>query len=467
MCEHSVDMENDTTPEEPTNSTPLTRRRATATPAAAKPAAAKLAAAKTAAVAETPASAPAPRRRRPAQPTEDLIVITLDDPVVEVAPERKPSRLSALLAGSIPTRAAAGVAVIAGVVGGIAGASVGVLSNGGFGFSSVVQPQVVNIGNTDNTRSVTAVAAKALQSVVTIEVSGSGGGGSGSGVIISDDGYVVTNSHVVTLSGTDNSTDVRVTLADGRLYPAELVGNDPIMDIAVIKIDAENLVAIEWADSSALAVGDEAIAIGAPLGLENTVTDGVVSALNRSITISNDGDGFNFDVPEGQQSAISQSLSLPVIQTDASINPGNSGGALLNAEGNLIGINVAIASSGSSAGSIGVGFALPSNLVKRITNDLIETGTSRHGRMGAMVSSVVDDTGVVGALVREVDAGSPAAAAGLKADDVITVFNGIPIRNEIDVTAQVRSLIPGTTVDMVVVRSGSSRTLTVTVGSLE
>jgi putative serine protease PepD len=452
VCEHSVDMENDTTPEKPTDPKPVTRRRATAKPAEA---------------AETPAPTPAPRRRRPAQPVDETIVITLDDPVVEVVQEPKPSRLAALFAGSIPTKAAAGVAVVAGVAGGITGASVGVLSNGGFGFNSVVQPQVVNIGNTDNTRSVTAVAAKALQSVVTIEVSGSDGGGSGSGVIISDDGYVVTNSHVVTLSGTDSSTDVRVTLADGRLYPAELIGNDPIMDIAVIRIKAENLVAIEWADSSALAVGDEAIAIGAPLGLENTVTDGVVSALNRSITISNDGDGFNFDVPEGQQSAISQALSLPVIQTDASINPGNSGGALLNAEGNLIGINVAIASSGSSAGSIGVGFALPSNLVKRIANELIESGTSRHGRMGAMVSSVIEDTGVVGALVREVDAGSPAAAAGLKANDVITVFNGIPIRNEIDVTAQVRSLVPGTTVDMVVVRDGTSRTLTVTVGSLE
>ena len=452
MCEHSVDMENDTTPEKPTEPKPVNRRRATAKPAEA---------------AEIPAPAPAPRRRRTVQPVEETIVITLDDPVVEVVQEPKPSRLAALFAGSIPTKAAAGVAVIAGVAGGIAGASVGVLSNGGFGFNSVVQPQVVNIGNTDNTRSVTAVAAKALQSVVTIEVSGSDGGGSGSGVIISDDGYVVTNSHVVTLSGTDSSTDVRVTLADGRLYPAELIGTDPIMDIAVIRIKAENLVAIEWADSSALAVGDEAIAIGAPLGLENTVTDGVVSALNRSITISNDGDGFYFDGPEGQQSAISQALSLPVIQTDASINPGNSGGALLNAEGNLIGINVAIASSGSSAGSIGVGFALPSNLVKRIANELIESGTSRHGRMGAMVSSVIEDTGVVGALVREVDAGSPAAAAGLKANDVITVFNGIPIRNEIDVTAQVRSLVPGTTVDMVVVRDGTSRTLTVTVGSLE
>jgi putative serine protease PepD len=413
------------------------------------------------------ATTAAPRTSRARKPRVDDSVGVIAEAAVEVATDAPASPPRKFFAGSIPTKAAAGMAVIAGLVGGIAGAAVGIAGNGGFGFTTTVQPQLVTIGNTDNTRSVTAVAAKALQSVVTIRVSGSTSGGSGSGVIVSEDGYIVTNSHVVTLSGTDESTEVRVTLADGRLYAAELIGTDPIMDIAVVKIDAENLVPIEWGDSASLTVGDEAIAIGAPLGLENTVTDGVVSALNRSITISNDGDGFNFDLPGGQQSAITQALSLPVIQTDASINPGNSGGALLNTAGELIGINVAIASSGSSAGSIGVGFALPSNLVKRISSDLIDTGTSRHGRIGAMVGTVGDSEGVVGALVKEVDAGSPAAMSGLRADDVITVFNGIPIRNGIDVTAQVRSLRPGETVEMVVVRGGNSRTLTVTVGSLE
>jgi putative serine protease PepD len=413
------------------------------------------------------ATTPAPRTSRARKPRVDDSVGVIAEAAVEVATDAPASPPRNFFAGSIPTTAAAGMAVIAGLVGGIAGAAVGIVGNGGFGFTTTVQPQLVNIGNTDNTRSVTAVAAKALQSVVTIRVSGSTSGGSGSGVIVSEDGYIVTNSHVVTLSGTDESTEVRVTLADGRLYAAELIGTDPIMDIAVVKIDADNLVPIEWGDSASLTVGDEAIAIGAPLGLENTVTDGVVSALNRSITISNDGDGFNFDLPDGQQSAITQALSLPVIQTDASINPGNSGGALLNTAGELIGINVAIASSGSSAGSIGVGFALPSNLVKRISSELIDSGTSRHGRIGAMVGTVGGSEGVVGALVKEVDAGSPAAMAGLKADDVITVFNGIPIRNGIDVTAQVRSLRPGETVEMVVVRGGNSRTLTVTVGSLE
>lgn len=370
-------------------------------------------------------------------------------------------------AGTIPTKAAAGVAVIAGVAGGIAGAGVNLAGNGGFGFNTVIQPQTVTISDTDNTNSVTAVAAKALQSVVTIEAAGATGAGSGSGVIISEDGYIVTNNHVVSLGGSESNPDLRVTLADGRLYSATIVGTDSIMDVAVIKINETGLVPAEWGDSSTLVVGDESIAIGAPLGLENTVTDGVVSALNRSITISNEGDGFNFDLPNGQQSPLNQNLSLPVIQTDASINPGNSGGALLNADGQFIGMNVAIASSGTSSGSIGVGFALPSNVVKRVAEDIIADGEARHGRIGATVSAVSASTGVVGALVRDVTAGSPAAQSGLRVDDVVTRFNGIPIRNEVDLTAQVRALRPGEKVEMVVVRGSVSKTLSVTVGSLE
>lgn len=401
-----------------------------------------------------------------AEPATDVVA---DTPAASADPDQvadQPVRRS-WFAGTIPTKAAAGVAVIAGVAGGIAGAGINLAGNGGFGFNTVIQPQTVTISDTDNTNSVTAVAAKALQSVVTIEVAGATGAGSGSGVIISEDGYIVTNNHVVSLGGSESNPDLRVTLADGRLYSATIVGTDPIMDVAVIKIDESGLVPAEWGDSSALVVGDESIAIGAPLGLENTVTDGVVSALNRSITISNEGDGFNFDLPNGQQSPLNQNLSLPVIQTDASINPGNSGGALLNADGQFIGMNVAIASSGTSSGSIGVGFALPSNVVKRVAEDIIADGEARHGRIGATVSAVSASTGVVGALVRDVTADSPAAQSGLKVDDIVTRFNGIPIRNEIDLTAQVRALRPGEKVEMVVVRGSVSKTLSVTVGSLE
>jgi putative serine protease PepD len=417
---------------------------------------------------ETNPEPAAPIRRRVRKPVVETVP-TLEaltaESVAEPTDAAKPKQ--AWLVGSIPTKAAAGVAVIAGVAGGIAGAGIGFIGNGGFGFNAVIQPQAVTISDTNNTKTVTAVAAKALQSVVTIEVAGANGAGAGSGVIISTDGYIVTNHHVVTLGGSEKSTDLRVTLADGRLYAAKVVGTDPIMDVAVIKISAAGLVPAEWGDSSALTVGDESIAIGAPLGLENTVTDGVVSALNRSITISNKGGGFNFDLPDGQQSAVAQDLSLPVIQTDASINPGNSGGALLNAAGQFIGMNVAIASSGSSSGSIGVGFALPSNVVQRVAEDIIANGKAGHGRIGATVSAVTGTTGVVGALVREITTGSPAAKSGLKPQDVVTTFNGIPIRNEVDLTAQVRALRPGDEVDMNIVRNGVNKTLSVTVGSLE
>lgn len=427
-------MENDTTP------TPTPRVRK---PRAVAP--------------ESPAEPTPPRRASTRRPTEAPPVETV---VVE---ERAPRQR--LLVGQIPVVAAVGFVAAAGVVGGVVGATVAGVS--GAGIQSVAQPQTITITNPATTNMVTAVAAKGLQSVVTIEVSGSNGSGSGSGVIYSADGYIITNNHVATLAGAETDPTIRITLSDGRLFPATIVGTDPILDVAVLKVETTGLTPIEWADSSLVEVGSEVIAIGAPLGLQNTVTDGVVSAVNRSITISNDRGGYNFDLPGQAPSAASQDLSLPVIQTDASINPGNSGGALLNSSGQLVGINVAIASSGSSTGSIGVGFALPSTLVKRIATEIIETGSATHGRIGALVSGVSGTTGVIGAEIQGVDSGSPAEAAGLQKGDVITTFNGVPIRDEIDITAQVRALTPGDTVEFTYVRGGTPQNGTVTVGSLE
>jgi putative serine protease PepD len=387
--------------------------------------------------------------------------------VVEVPPvaESSPAQRRPFLVGDMPVKTAAGIAVIAGLIGGGAGVAIAGLT--GTTFRTVVQPQVVTINGSSDTSVATAVASKALPSVVTIEVSGSSAAGSGSGVIYSENGYIITNSHVVTLGGAEQKSSIRVTLSDGRLFPATIVGTDPILDIAVIKINATGLIPVVFGDADSITVGSEVIAIGAPLGLQNTVTDGVVSALNRSITISNKGNGFNFDLPGNEQSALAQDLSLPVIQTDASINPGNSGGALLNTRGELVGINVAIASSGSSSGSIGVGFALPATLAKRVASDLIEFGTAEHGRIGAMVSAVGTSNGVIGATIRAVDPGSPAEAAGMAKGDVVTMFNGVPIRDEIDITAQVRSLRPGDVATFTYVRGGVSRQGSVTVGSLE
>jgi putative serine protease PepD len=357
------------------------------------------------------------------------------------------------------------LAALTGLLGGSAGSYLtNIYSNDGHFASST--GGTITISDTSSLNTASAVALKSTPSVVTIEVDSNTISGSGSGVIISEDGYIVTNNHVASMAGDGATATIRVTLSDGRLFSASVVGTDPIMDIAVIKIDAAGLSPIEWGDSSSMVVGDEAIAIGAPLGLQNTVTDGVVSAVNRSISISDSSDGYNFQLPNGESTISKQPVVLPVIQTDASINPGNSGGALLNANGQLVGINVAIASSGNSDGSIGVGFSIPSNLVKRIVDELMDGGEASHGKIGAMVSAVSSTTGVTGADVKEVLAGSPAEAAGLKAGDVIITFNGVPIRNELDITAQARSLVEGQITTMQVVRGGKTITLEVTMGAL-
>jgi putative serine protease PepD len=364
-----------------------------------------------------------------------------------------------------------------------------------------VTAQGITINDAANVSSVTAVAAKASPSVVTISVVGTDAAGSGSGIVLSADGYVLTNNHVATLDGATGSPEIQVRDNSGRLYSATIVGTDPTVDLAVIKLEgATDLTPIEWADSAKLNVGDEAIAMGAPLGLAGTVTTGIVSALNRSIQIASsavpdaattpdqgttpDGSGpfdfWNFDFGQGEDgstptpkdsSAATTSISIPVIQTDAAINPGNSGGALLDSKGRLIGINVAIASAGSASGqsgSIGVGFALPSNLAKRVSEEIIATGTATHGLLGAQVSDAANKTGStnVGALIEEVVSGGAAEKAGIAKGDVVTRFNGVPITDANDITAQVRTMAAGSQAEVEIVRDGKTQTIKVTLGSL-
>jgi len=343
---------------------------------------------------------------------------------------------------------------------------------------------------------VTAVAAKASPSVVTVSVAARSAGGTGSGVVLTSDGYVLTNNHVITLDGQTADGEIEVTTYDGRLYTATVVGTDPIVDLAVIKLkDASGLQPIEFADSSVLNVGDRAIAIGAPLGLSNTVTDGIVSALNRSIQIASsavpedtsgqDGGGedqggsgesgpfdfWNFGQEPGGASTQSSTISIPVVQTDAAVNPGNSGGALVNSRGELIGINVAIASAGSGgsgqSGSIGAGFAIPSNLAQRIADEIMQTGNATHGLLGATVKDATsEDSDTVGAVINDVTGGGAAEAAGIQPGDVITEFNGLPITSSTDLTAQVRALAAGTTTSLVYVRDGKATTVNVKLGTL-
>lgn len=396
------------------------------------------------------------------------------------APRKKPA--------AVPVVAALAVGAL---IGGVSGAGVSLWATGGTSETAIVgnsDPGTITINNADTATNVGAVAAKASPSVVTLSVSAGQGNGTGSGVVIDDQGHILTNTHVVTLDGAVADPSVQVQTYDGRLLEATVVGTDPISDLAVIKVDASaELPPIEFADSDELNVGDTAIAIGAPLGLSNTVTDGIVSALNRSITVASSAapeapnqdeqpdegqspfDFWNFDIPgQEQQSTPSSSISLSVIQTDASINPGNSGGALLNADGELIGINVAIASAGGqeAAGSIGVGFSIPSNLAKRVASEIIETGSATHGLLGATVQPVSDGS-VLGAEIRDVTPGGAAAEAGLRAGDIVTSFNGIPITSPSDLTAQVRVLGAGDTAEIVWVRDGEANSTEVTVGELQ
>ncbi|MFF2051319.1 trypsin-like peptidase domain-containing protein [Leifsonia sp. NPDC058194] len=393
---------------------------------------------------------------------------------------------------------------IGALVGGLAGAGAGVgiysaANSNSATIKTVSGPQNITVNDANNATTVTAVAAKASPSVVTISVTASSEGGTGSGIVLTSDGYILTNTHVVTLDGAASDVSISVTDNDGKIYSAKIVGTDPTTDLAVIKLDgASGMTPMTFADSSKLNVGDTAVAIGAPLGLSGTVTDGIVSALNRSISIassaapkssdgSSSGDGssqnpFNFDFPgqggsgsQQQQTTTQGTISLPVIQTDASINPGNSGGALLNSKGELIGVNVAIASaSGSSSGSsgqsgsIGVGFAIPANLAKRVSDELIKSGTASHGLLGASVADASSDSKAttVGALIKDVTSGGAAANAGLKAGDVVVNFNGVPITDATDLTAQVRALAAGASAELTYTRDGQTKTATVTLGSL-
>ena len=397
--------------------------------------------------------------------------------------ERKQNKVAPLVA----------VAVAAALVGGIAGAGVATVMGGqNANNSASSNVQGITINNTEEVSTVTAVAAKASPSVVTISVTGAAGGGSGSGVILNKEGYVLTNNHVVTLDGADSNAKITVQDNDGNIYPASIVGTDPTVDMAVLKIEGEGVFTpIEWADSSKLNVGDLTIAMGAPLGLAGTVTTGIVSALNRSIQVassavpdssgsdSDSGSGdssnpFNFDFGQGQTQTQSQSasISIPVIQTDAAINPGNSGGALLDSKGRLIGINVAIASAGSSdgqSGSIGVGFALPSNLAKRVSAELIENQKASHGLLGAQVSDAASKDGstAVGAYIEKAVEGGAAAQAGIKDGDIVVRFNGVRITDANDLTAQVRTAAGGSEATVVINRDGKQQTIKVQLGTLK
>ncbi len=421
-----------------------------------------------------------PQRTEPIPPGPPYGADGLNPPVATAAPEKRRSNIGTVAA-----------LVIGALIGGVSGAGVATwaITSGNEGQTGGpgASPATITVNNGADATLVTAIAAEAGPSVVTISVAGGSAAGTGSGVILDTEGHIVTNTHVVTLDGESADNQIQVQTYDGHLYAGKLVGTDPLTDLAVIKIEASDLRPIKFGDSSKLNVGDTTVAIGAPLGLSNTVTNGIVSALNRSITVASSAppkgdtpespqspfDFWEFGQGQPQQSQQSSQIYLPVIQTDAAINPGNSGGALLDAKGDLIGVNVAIASTGgTAAGNIGVGFAVPANVVKRIAGELIKNGAATHGLIGASVINVtldqdISDKSIVGASVKEISSGGAAEKAGLRPGDIVTSFNDVPITGSIDLTAQVRALAPGTTVPMTFVRDGQVQKVDITVGSLE
>lgn len=362
--------------------------------------------------------------------------------------------------------------IIGAIVGGAMGAGVGLGV-----YTYWTRPAAVVVNDTNSVTWVTGAASAAAQSVVTINVSGSTGNGNGSGVFLTADGFVLTNTHVVTLDGSAARVRIEVKTSDGRVYPATIVGTDPINDLAVIKVEAPiSFTPISFADSSKVNVGDRVVAIGAPLGLANTVTEGIVSALNRTIRVASAAAPENSDRGSGGLQLFSGSgtaINLRVIQTDAAINPGNSGGALVNSQGELIGINVAIATAGFSgaSGSIGVGFAIPSNVAARISDEIMKTGKASHGLLGASVadSSNSAEAGSfsIGAEVKELTPGGAAEKSGILVGDVITKFNGQAVATSGDLTAAVRQEPAGARAQVELIRDGKTVQIDVVLGSAE
>lgn len=307
---------------------------------------------------------------------------------------------------------------------------------------------LVELGGTGmNTK---AIASLVTPSVVSISVTTASGGATGSGSIYktnSSSSYIITNNHVVNTSG--QSATIKVELSNGDQYPATIVGRDPGYDIAVLQIQQGNLPAIAIGDSTKVSVGDPVLAIGSPLGLASTVTSGIISALNRPVSTG----------------TVDAQSYVDAIQTDAAINPGNSGGALIDAQGRIIGVNSAIAtlSSGSTSGSIGLGFSIPINEAKRVIDEIISTGKSTRPVLGVFFDTTFTGEG---AKIGKLSSGEGADKAGIPVGAIIRSIDGIKIPNTDTAIVRIRSYAPGATVTVVVdLPSGGSKTFKVTLGS--
>lgn len=382
-------------------------------------------------------------------------------PVAPVTKPRKRARAGFLAVGAV---------VVAVVSGGIGAAAVTEHTDHSAALRAAVaqapmSPQAVSLP----AGSVEQVAEKVMPSVVKLQIDTGRESGEGSGIVLTSDGLILTNNHVVAAaaggegaqaaSTAGGDMQATVTFSDGKSVPFTVVGTDPAGDIAVVQAQGvSGLTPIAVGSSAAVKVGQDVVAIGSPLGLEGTVTTGIISALDRPVSAGGE--------PGGQNTV------LDAIQTDAAINPGNSGGALVNMNGELIGVNSAIATLGggggepgspaAQSGSIGLGFAIPVDQAKRIADELVSTGTATHGSLGVQLS---DDATARGASVAEVVGGSPAAAAGVPDGALITKVDGRVIDGPEALVAAVRSKAPGDTVSLTYLDgSGAAQTTEVTLG---
>ena len=355
--------------------------------------------------------------------------------------------ISAIVAGGLA------IVTVAALFGGIAGAYL--VCRRDAGSASLSVPPAGSTARPAG--SIADIAARSLPSVVTIEVKGPGASGTGSGFVLREDGYILTNNHVVDAATATGK--ITVLFSDGKSSDAKIIGRDESYDLAVIRVDRKGLPALALGDSSTVVVGDPVIAVGAPLGLDSTVTSGIVSALNRPVTPGGAADSTSF---------------INAIQTDAAINPGNSGGPLLDMAGRVIGVNSAIARVAGSqdpvdgqSGNIGVGFAIPSDQARKTAEQLIATGKATHPVIGVMLDTTYDGGGVKIATGSRngsppITKGGPADKAGLRPGDVIIKFDGRPVVGPDEFVVAIRAKSVGDAVMLTIRRGTSERTVKMT-----
>ena len=375
----------------------------------------------------------------PYPPIEQGSPVATVNPYAPMTPPAAPSTSSRKGRGVALIAGAGVVALLGGAVGGAVGYQFAADNTTVVASAPAAGSPAQPAGGT-----VADVAAAVQPAVVQLNVSGSEGEGTGSGFVISEDGYIITNHHVAGMAGKDGR--IEVSFSDGRTATGKFIGSNPGYDLAVVKVDRDSLATLALGSSGDLRVGDNVIAIGSPLGLQGTVTTGIVSALDRPVTA---GDA-------------SSTAFINAIQTDAAINPGNSGGPLVNGAGQVIGVNTAIASmsdGGGQAGSIGLGFAIPIDTAKRIANEIIKTGSSSTPIIGVKLDMQFEGPG---GKVVDITEGTPAADAGLRLDDLITKVNDTVIADATQLIVTVRSYAPGDTINLTVERDGETLTVPLT-----